>query len=115
MKPPRSFLWHDYETFGANPRLDRPADPAGRERRPEERPTFDKWLPDSSQQAASVDLKVKAGDKVFDIHVVAPEGRPTLRVAYFFSGISRKCSVGECLRALCIAGNFGLELHEVDI
>ncbi|MEJ8567591.1 exodeoxyribonuclease I [Elongatibacter sediminis] len=25
MKPPRSFLWHDYETFGANPRSDRPA------------------------------------------------------------------------------------------
>jgi exodeoxyribonuclease-1 len=25
MKPPRSFLWHDYETFGANPMADRPA------------------------------------------------------------------------------------------
>ena len=23
--PPLSFLWHDYETFGANPRRDRPA------------------------------------------------------------------------------------------
>ena len=25
MKPPRSFLWHDYETFGTHPALDRPA------------------------------------------------------------------------------------------
>ena len=25
MKPPISFLWHDYETFGANPQTDRPA------------------------------------------------------------------------------------------
>ncbi|MGD2130212.1 MAG: exodeoxyribonuclease I [Lysobacterales bacterium] len=25
MKPPKSFLWHDYETFGANPFADRPA------------------------------------------------------------------------------------------
>ncbi len=25
MKPPRSILWHDYETFGANPMADRPA------------------------------------------------------------------------------------------
>jgi len=23
--PPHSFLWHDYETFGADPRRDRPA------------------------------------------------------------------------------------------
>ncbi len=25
MKPIHSFLWHDYETFGANPMADRPA------------------------------------------------------------------------------------------
>jgi exodeoxyribonuclease-1 len=25
MQPPDSFLWHDYETFGANPQTDRPA------------------------------------------------------------------------------------------
>jgi exodeoxyribonuclease I len=25
MKLPDSFLWHDYETFGANPMSDRPA------------------------------------------------------------------------------------------
>ncbi len=25
MKPPESFLWHDYETFGADPMVDRPA------------------------------------------------------------------------------------------
>ncbi len=25
MKPPNSFLWHDYETFGTNPRWDRPS------------------------------------------------------------------------------------------
>ena len=25
MRPPDSFLWHDYETFGANPHCDRPA------------------------------------------------------------------------------------------
>jgi exodeoxyribonuclease-1 len=25
VKPIKSFLWHDYETFGANPMADRPA------------------------------------------------------------------------------------------
>ena len=40
---------------------------------------------------------------------------PTMRVAYFFAGKSRKSSVGEELRKLCAPRNFGLVVNEVDI
>ena len=47
--------------------------------------------------------------------VEAPMGRPTLRVAYFFSGVKRKASIGSCLKAMCIDAKVGLSMHEIDI
>ena len=43
------------------------------------------------------------------------DGKPTLTVAYFFSGIQRKASVANCLARLCRDSGFGLAFHEVDI
>lgn len=50
-------------------------------------------------------------------HVVVPPqtGCPTLKVAYFFSGISRKASVCEYLKEFCSEAGFGLEFYEVDV
>ena len=45
----------------------------------------------------------------------APEGRPTLRVAYFFSGAQRKASIAEELKQHCKAANVGLRVEEVDM
>ena len=74
------------------------------------------WQPDTSQQSATGGSLVKADDGgVVEIHVVPPEGRPTLRIAYFFSGKSRRSSVGEELKKLCTANSVGLIVHEVDI
>ena len=41
MKPIKSFLWHDYETFGANPMADRPAQFAAIRTDPELEPIDD--------------------------------------------------------------------------
>ena len=49
-------------------------------------------------------------------HNVAPkQGMPTLKIAYFFSGASRKSSVMSFVAEFCTKGGFGLEFHEVDI
>ena len=53
--------------------------------------------------------------EIVEIVAEAPEGRPTLHVAYFFSGASRKSSVREELRIMATAKNVGLVVHEVDI
>ena len=72
--------------------------------------------PNSSQQAKQGGSRITGSDgKIVEIVVEAPEGRPTLHVAYFFSGASRKSSVGEELRTLAKAKNVGLVVHEVDI
>ena len=48
--------------------------------------------------------------------VVHPVGdKPTLRVAYFFSGKSRRSSVGDELRKLCQQQGYGLLVFEVYI
>ena len=62
------------------------------------------------------------GDRLTDVDlsrgtvtVDAPNGRPTLRVAYFFSGVKRKASIANFLRAMCIDAKVGLCFHEIDI
>ena len=47
--------------------------------------------------------------------VTDTNGRPTLHVAYFFSRVKRKTSIGEFLRAYCVEFKCGLILHEIDI
>ena len=43
------------------------------------------------------------------------EGKRTMRVAYFFSGMSRKASIGEELRRLCAKAGLGLVVDTIDI
>ena len=72
--------------------------------------------PDSSQQAAQGGSRMTGSDgEIVEIVVVAPEGRRTLHVAYFFCGASRKSYVGEELRIMAVAKNVGLVVHMVDI
>ena len=47
--------------------------------------------------------------------IPAPDGAPTLKVAYFFSGVERKGSVANCLAKLCAACGIGLSVEEIDI
>ena len=54
-------------------------------------------------------LKARDGD-IVEIVVT-----PTLRAALLFSGESRRSSVGDELKALAIAKNCGLIVHEIDI
>ena len=43
------------------------------------------------------------------------DGGPTLRVAYLFSGISRKASIASELKTLCTQSGTGLNVEEIDI
>ena len=56
---------------------------------------------------------LKRGDST--CRVDALEGKPTLRVAYFFSGIPRKASIAAELERLCRASGFGLLIEEIDL
>ena len=47
--------------------------------------------------------------------VTARDNKPTLRVAYFFSGVPRKASIAGQLARLCEASGFGLHVEEIDI
>ena len=72
--------------------------------------------PDSSQQAAQGGSRMTGSDgEIVEIVSEAPEGTPALHAAYFFSGASRKSSVGEKLRTMAKAKNVNLVVHEVDI
>ena len=72
--------------------------------------------PDSSQQAAQTRSRMTGSDgEIVEIVLVAPEGRPILHAAYFFSSQSRKSSVGEKLKAMAICQSCSLVLQEVDI
>ena len=46
--------------------------------------------------------------------VQAVNSKPTLKVAYFFSGVKHKASIGNALKLLCEKAGFGLATHEVD-
>ena len=72
------------------------------------------WQPDSSQEAAKADVTSHDQD-VAEIVVQATQGKPTLRVAYFFAGKSRNGSIGSELKILCKDRGFGLIVHEIDI
>ena len=71
---------------------------------------------DMDQSVALGGLRMTAAGTPAGVVQVKPrEGSSTLRVAYFFSGTSRKASVGDELRKLCQASGIGLLLEEIDI
>ena len=49
------------------------------------------------------------------LFVQGVDGKPTLKVAYLFSGVKREASIGNALKLLCEKAGFGLVMHEVDI
>ena len=72
------------------------------------------WQSDGSRHCA--EGQVKGGDVSGGTLIVpARSGHRTLKVAYFFSGIKRKASIGNSLRKLCESSGTGLIVHEVDI
>ena len=73
------------------------------------------WQSDGSRHALDGRMKgvdTSRGTMVFH---ASNENRPVMQVAYFFSGVKRKASIGEFLKKLCIKFDVGLEMHEVDI
>ena len=72
------------------------------------------WQSDSSRHCLEDRLKgvdVSQGTVTLE----APNGRPTLRVAYFFSGVKRKASIAGFLKTMCVDAKVGLTMHEIDI
>ena len=43
------------------------------------------------------------------------EGRPTLRIAYLFSGVQRNTSIAQHLKGMCEKAGIGLDVEEIDI
>ena len=72
------------------------------------------WMSDGSRHVLDGQLK-RPSQSGFTVTAEAQKGFPTLRVAYFFSGIARKASIGNALKSLCEKEGYGLELEEVDI
>ena len=71
------------------------------------------WQTDASRH--TLDGRLKGRDTAQGtVRVEARKGFPTLRVAYFFSGVERKASIAENLKRMCEEEGFGLILHEVD-
>ena len=88
---------------------------------------IDKFLNDAKaaydRGVWQTDASVHARDKVVDkaeiengTTIVQPQpGKRTLRMAYFFSGVKRKASIGDHLERLCRKEGLGLVVHEVDV
>ena len=72
------------------------------------------WKSDGSRHTIEGPQKKEAGSK-FSIVVEARGDLPTIRVAYFFSGIERKASIGNKLKGLCVKHGYGLKFEEIDI
>ena len=68
------------------------------------------WQSDGSRH--SIGRKVNEGARA---RVAPRDGRPTLRMAYLFSGPQRKSSIAHHLHQLCAKAGFGLEVDEIDI
>ena len=74
------------------------------------------WRSDMNHVATMLQPCVLEGQGLPGQVVVAPrDGRPTLRVAYFFAGHSRKASIGEELRKLCETSEHGFQEDKIDI
>ena len=71
------------------------------------------WQPDGSRHTRDGRLTSRDVSKG-TVTLAAQGNRPTLRVAYFFSGVERKASIAEFLKSLCEKEGYGLELHEID-
>ena len=72
------------------------------------------WQTDASTHARKMDVdksEVEDGTTLLE----PKPGMRTLKLAYFFSGVKRKASIAEELKALCRKDGFGLIVYEVDV
>ena len=72
------------------------------------------WKSDASRHTIDGPMKRTATSK-YSIEVQARDDLPTIRVAYFFSGVERKASIGNKLKNLCAKHGYGLRFEEIDI
>ena len=72
------------------------------------------WQSDSSRHSLAGQVTSGKGTRP-TLCVAARNGLPTMKVAYFFSGISRKTSIAQSLKKLCEDSGYGLEFTEIDI
>ena len=72
------------------------------------------WMPDGSSHTIGMNVDTDALAK--GTMLIEPkDGRKTLRIAYFFSGVTRKASIGDELRKLCEKEGYGLQVFEIDV
>mgnify|MGYP003333509867 CR=1 FL=1 len=72
------------------------------------------WMSDGSRHTVEGPRK-RQTDSKYTIVVEPRNGLQTIRVAYFFSGVERKASIGNKLRQLCEKHGYGLLFEEIDI
>ena len=72
------------------------------------------WKSDGSRHTIDGPAKKTAKSK-YSIEVEPRHGMHTIRAAYFFSGVERRASIGNKLKALCSKHGYGLKFEEVDI
>ena len=82
----------------------------------EAKAAYDKgvWQTDASLHAKDKVVnkaEIENGTTIFELQ----PGKRTLRMAYFFSGVKRKASIGEHLKRLCRKEGLGLVVHQVDV
>ena len=72
------------------------------------------WQIDGSRH--TIGMSVDKDELSKGTMLVTPrDNKPTLRVAYFFSGVTRKASIADELRKLCERDGFGLQVFEIDV
>ena len=71
------------------------------------------WRSDSAQDVGPI--VTEEGRSKGILRFPPRDGGPTLRVAYLFSGVSRKASIASELKHLCMQSGTGLNVEEIDI
>ena len=71
-------------------------------------------MPDGSRHSIGMSVDKDALAKG-TMRIEPKDRRKTLRVAYFFSGVIRKASIGDELRKLCEKDGYGLQIFEIDV
>ena len=72
------------------------------------------WQSDGSRHTLDRQL-TRAGDSRFTMTLAPQNGMPTIRVAYFYAGPDRKCTIGRSLWKLCKSSGHGLAIEGIDI
>ena len=72
------------------------------------------WMSDGSRHGIGRNVTKESAHST-RARAAPRDGRPTLRMAYLFSGPQRKASIAKHLQKMCEEAGFGLEVVEIDI